>query len=670
MVKNKMKKIHIALAGNPNVGKSTLFNQLTGGDQHVGNWPGKTVAVKHGNFSVGDTQIEIIDLPGTYSFSSYSPEEEITRDFLINTPPDLVMNIVDASNLERNLYLTIQILETGIPTILLLNMQDVASSLGIKIDHQKLSDQLGGIPVLISSANDKNDWEKLKDQIVNPYPETEAISLPTPENGNEHPPAEDFDIAAAGTRYDFINQISNNSVQQENKRKVLSESIDNILTNRYLGIPIFLTIMYFVFNIVQNVSAPFLNWLDYLFTVPFSNWSTSLLSSLNAPEWLTSLVVDGVITSIGGVLVFLPSLYIMFFLLAILEHSGYLARAAFVMDKLMSKIGLHGKSFIPMILGFGCNVPAIYATRTLKNPKARILTALLIPFISCSARLPVYLIFSIAFFPENSNLVILVLYIFGILVAGLVGTILSCLIFKGESLSILVMELPNFRKPSVKAVLKYAGSQSMGFIKKAGTVIAVASIILWLLLNLPIGVENHRESYFGFVGEAISPVMEPAGFGNWEASGALITGLVAKEAVISTFNQIYRIDEIDNVQVDTNFIEDLQEIILSFGRSILEAGKEFISTFTFGLNIFDSQSNAGIIENVFLTSALQKSFTKLSAFAYLVFVLLYIPCVPTISALHHEFGWKWTSLAIFNSLAVPWVFAVAIFQIGSLLGFV
>jgi ferrous iron transport protein B len=663
-----MKKLYVALTGNPNVGKSTLFNQLTGGDQHVGNWPGKTVALKHGHFNVDDTQIEIIDLPGTYSFSAYSPEEEITHDFLVKTPPDMVINVVDTSNFERNLYLTVQILETGIPTILLLNMQDVAAAHGIQIDTEKLSAQLGGIPVLISSASNGGGWDKLKKQIVAPYPDIKQIDLQYEEEIEENAEYE-FDLEAASSRYDFISKISKTSLKQEKHKVAFSEKVDSILTNRYLGIPIFLVIMYFVFNLVQNVSAPFLNWLDYLFTGPFSNWATSLLASANAPAWVTSLVVDGVINSIGGVLVFLPSLYIMFLLLAVLEHSGYLARAAYVMDKLMSKIGLHGKSFIPMILGFGCNVPAIYATRTLKNPKARILTALLIPFMSCSARLPVYLIFSMAFFPENSNLIILLMYLTGIMVAGLVGTALSRLIFKGESLSILVMELPNFRKPSLKAILKYAGNQSGNFIKKAGTIIAVASIGLWMLLNLPFGIENPRDSYFGAVSVAISPIMEPAGFGNWEASGALLTGLVAKEAVISTFNQVYRIDEVQDTSNETAFIEDIQNIVISFGTSVVDAGKELLNTFTPGIDLFVEDSDSGIEKNIFLISALNQNFTPLSAFSYLIFILLYIPCVPTIAAFRHEFGWKWTSLAIFNSLAIPWVLSVGVFQIGKLLGF-
>ncbi len=663
-----MKKIYIALAGNPNVGKSTLFNQLTGGDQHVGNWPGKTVAVKHGHFKVEDTQIEIIDLPGTYSFSSYSPEEEITHDFLVNTPPDMVINVVDSSNFERNLYLTVQILETGIPTILLLNMQDVAYAHGMHIDTEKLSAQLGGIPVLVSSASNGRGWDKLKKQIVAPYPDIKQIDLhyrKITEKDTEY----EYGLETASSRYEFISEISKNSLRQEKQKVAISEKVDSILTNRYLGIPIFLVIMYFVFNLVQNVSAPFLNWLDYLFTGPFSNWATSLLTSANSPAWVTSLVVDGVINSIGGVLVFLPSLYVMFLLLAVLEHSGYLARAAYVMDKLMSKIGLHGKSFIPMILGFGCNVPAIYATRTLKNPKARVLTALLIPFMSCSAKLPVYIIFSLAFFPENSNMIILIMYFTGIMVAGLVGTALSKLIFKGESLSILVMELPNFRRPSLQAVLKYAGKHSGEFIKKAGTIIAVASIGLWLLLNLPLGIENPRDSYFGAVGVAISPIMEPAGFGNWEASGALVTGLIAKEAVISTFNQVYRIDEIQDTPDETTFIEDLQNIAVSFGTTIVDTGKELLNTFTPGITLFAEESDSETEENIFLIKALNQSFTPLSAFSYLIFILLYIPCVPTIAAFRHEFGWKWTSLAIFNSLAVPWVMSVGVFQIGMLLGF-
>ena len=657
------KKLFIALAGNPNVGKSTLFNQLTGGNQHVGNWPGKTVAIKHGHFNLNNTQVEIIDLPGTYSFSSYSPEEEITREFLFDTPPDLVINVVDSSNFERNLYLTVQILETGIPTILILNMQDVAVSRGITIDPKELSQSLGGIPVILSSENDEEAIQRIKKTISETYPKINKIKL-----SYEDAEGEDKKISDAKTRYEFVSNVVEKAVVQEEQKIAFSEKVDNILTNRFLGIPIFLTIMYLVFNLVQNVSAPFLNWLDYLFTGPISNWASTILSLANAPDWLVSLFQDGIIAGIGGVLVFLPSLFMMFLLLAILEHSGYLARAAFVMDKLMSKIGLHGKSFIPMILGFGCNVPAIYATRTLKNPKARILTALLIPFMSCSARLPVYMIFSIAFFPNNSNIIVLIMYLSGIMVAGLVGTIISKLLFKGEILNILVMELPNFRRPSVKAVFKYASRQTKDFLKKAGTVIALTSIVLWFLLNMPNGVQNPKDSYFGSIGQAIAPVFEPAGFGSWEASGALLAGLSAKEAVISSFYQIYNIEEHETVADKTTFDEDLKEIGLSFGFTIVESGKEILNTLTPGIDLFKEDSYDLQQQDISLISSLNESFTTLSAFSFLIFVLLYIPCVPTIGAIKQEFGWKWTSLSIFNSLAAPWLISIMVFQIGKLLG--
>jgi len=338
-----------------------------------------------------------------------------------------------------------------------------------------------------------------------------------------------------------------------------------------------------------------------------------------------------------------------------------------VMDRFMSKVGLHGKSFIPMVLGFGCNVPAIYATRTIEKREARLLTGLLIPFMSCSARLPVYLIFGMVFFPNNANLVIFLLYLVGIVVAAVIALLASRLIFRGRTLSIMVMELPSYRRPSLKAMLSYALMQSGEFLKKAGTVIVGFSILLWVLLNLPIGVSDPADSYFGRFSAVLSPTLEPAGFGTWEASGALVTGLVAKEMVVSTLAQVYHVPQNETTFEPRPLVEDIENLGLGLGTAVLDAGKALVDTFTPGVTLFpEERSDAE--ENTALSEAIMQAFTPLSAASYLVFVLLYVPCVATVSAQSQEFGWKWAMVSVAITLIVPWLFAVAIFQTGSLLG--
>lgn len=477
----------------------------------------------------------------------------------------------------------------------------------------------------------------------------------------------ELDLIFADNRYQFVRNIVGDTLtRRELEKPTLSDRIDRLLTNQYLGAPIFLIIMYFIFNLVQNVSAPFLDWIDYLFTGPLTHWTTAILTWLNAPGWLLSLSVDGVLAGLGGVLVFFPGLITMYFCLAVLEESGYLARAAFVMDRFMSKVGLHGKSFIPMILGFGCNVPAIYATRTIERREARLLTGLLIPFMSCSARLPVYLIFGLAFFPDHANLVITGMYITGIVVAAVVGIILSRTLFKGRTLSILVMELPAYRFPTLKCLIDYAWEQSKQFVRKAGVLIVVFSMGLWLLLNLPWGVTDHHQSYYGRLSTGLSPVLAPAGFGTMEASGALVTGLVAKEIVVSTLAQVYHAPQEVAAEENLSLWQDIQALLWGFGEAVLQSGKEFLEVFTPGISLFPDEGGNG--ENVALSRALQKAFTPLSAISFLLFVLLYVPCVATIGAQRQEFGWKWAAVSVAITLVVPWVMSVLVYQTGSLLG--
>ena len=477
---------------------------------------------------------------------------------------------------------------------------------------------------------------------------------------------EDVDIAITDARYQRVHELVQEVITRPPATTSLSDRIDQVIIHKWLGIPIFLALMYLVFNMVQNVSAPYLDYIDGVVSGPLTSWTTALLEWVHAPVWLISLLTDGIIAGVGGILVFLPGLLVMYIALAILEDSGYLARAAFVTDRFMAKLGLHGRSFVPMILCFGCNVPAIYATRTIENRSARILTGLLIPFMSCSARLPVYVIFGLAFFPRNGDFVIWSLYMIGILMAALIGTILSRTVFKGSPPGILLMEMPPYRLPSPRRVLNYAWEQSASFVRKAGTFILAGTIVFWALMHLPWGVASTQESYFGRVSGTVAPIFVPAGFGDWQQTGALLTGLLAKEMVVSTMAQVY-VGEVAGVEtaVSTTFIDDIKQITLGFVTATLNAGKELLETLTPGLSLFAAADDG---QDTALTTALQNAFTPLTAFAFLVFVLLYIPCIATVSAQAHEFGWRWALFSMVIMLVVPWTLSVFIYQGGRLLG--
>ena len=727
--------VRIALAGNPNAGKSTIFNALTGSRQHVGNWPGKTVEKKVGTFKFQNYRAEVIDLPGTYSLSAYSPEEQIARDFIVQEKPDLVVAVVDAANLERNLYLTAQILEAGVPLIVALNMSDVAESRGYQIDKAKLSELLGGVPVVQTIANKGVGLDQLREKIVefiengvasprrsieydrdiekeiailskeiSTIPaltevyqprwlavrllegEPDLVEMVKKTAGTQHLLkvydqslkrlrqiyGEDLDVVIADGRYGFVHGVVTTVLKRSRQQRLtISDRIDKIATNKWLGIPLFLALMYLVFNLVQNVSAPYLDWVDSVISGPISNWTTFLLAASGSPQWLVSLIRDGILAGVGGVLVFVPGLLVMYFSLAFLEDSGYLARAAFVMDRAMSALGLHGKSFIPMILSFGCNVPGIYATRTIESHSSRILTGLLIPFMSCSARLPVYVLFGLAFFPSRAGTVIWGMYVIGIVVAAIVGVVLSRTVFKGTEQGVFVMELPPYRMPTLKGLLIHMWEHTSAFVRKAGTVIVAIAVVVWFLLNVPWGVENPRDSYFGRLSAAISPIFAPLGFDSWQAAGSLITGFIAKEVVISTMSEIYVGEEEDAESAPfTPFLTDVQDIVVGFGAATVSAGQELIEVLTPGFTLFageEEEEDAGQIE---LSKALQSTFTPLTALAFLIFVLLYVPCVATVAAQAQEFGWRWAAFSVVLNMAVAWFAAFVVYQGGQLLGFV
>jgi len=489
---------------------------------------------------------------------------------------------------------------------------------------------------------------------------------------------DDVDTIIADRRYGWINGLVKEVVQRSQiEKRTLSDKIDKVLTSRVFGIPFFLAVMWVVFKITTDLSAPMLDWIDGVISGPISKWVVAILEWIGlGGTWVESLFIDGIIAGVGGVLVFVPVMAFLYVALAILEDSGYMARAAFVMDRLMHGLGLHGKSFLPMIIGFGCTVPALMATRTLDNEKDRILTGLLVPFMSCGARLPVYVLLASIFFPENSGMVIFWMYILGIVVAILVGLLLKNTIFKGKEQSPFVMELPPYRLPTFKSISIHMWERTSAFVKKAWSLILITSVIIWLLLAMPLGggafaetpVEN---SAFASVSQAIAPVFDPLGFGDWKMSGPLVTGFVAKEVVISTMNQVYDLEEVEEEASDqTSFLEDVGVILVSFINATWDTIKSI--PLIIGVDLFDADEEP---EPTALMNAVEEGFGEtsnghgaLASVGYMAFVLLYTPCMVAIAAEKKELGAKWMWLSIFGQLAIAWLVAFLIFQGGLLFG--
>ncbi|MCX7709311.1 MAG: ferrous iron transport protein B [Clostridia bacterium] len=674
-----------ALVGNPNCGKTTMFNEMTGSTQYVGNWAGVTIEKKEGKARKTKEDIRIIDLPGIYSLSPYSMEEIIARDYIINEKPDVIINIVDVTNIERNLYLTTQVMELGIPVVVALNMMDALEAKGDKVDISVLGKSLG-VPVVCTSANKGHGISELLEKAIqvaqaakgkavlsdikmydeeiekciseiekklvsalkekNVNPRWAAIKLlEGDEKAKERLNAKesliediqlyqeklekhydnDMETVIADNRYRFISDIVSKAVQKKFKGSelTLSDKIDKVVTHKILAIPMFLLVMFAVFQITFGAVGSFtIDWTDAFINETVAGFATTWLEAGGAAEWLKALVVEGIIAGLGSILVFVPQIMIMFFFLSILEDSGYMARAAFVMDRLLRKLGLSGKSFIPMLMGFGCSTPAIMAARTLENEKDRRLTIILTPFMSCGARLPVYALFTAAFFAQNQSLVIFSIYLLGIIVAILSGILLKNTVLKGEAAP-FVMELPPYRIPTFKGLMIHMWDRGKGFIKKAGTVIFAASVIIWFCQSFSFSltmVEDASQSIFGVVGTFIAPFFAPLGFGEWKSAVALLTGFVAKEAVVATMGILHGVGEVGEDSVE-------------------------------------------------LAAALQASFTPLKAYAFMAFTLLYMPCLAAFAAIKREMNsWKWTLFTVGYQTAAAWIVSMLIFQGGRLLG--
>ncbi len=735
----------IALAGNPNVGKSTIFNALTGSRQHTGNWPGKTVEKKEGRLRLDGGDVVVVDLPGTYSLTAFSIEEIVSRDFIINEQPGAVVAVVDAANLERNLYLVTQLLELEVPVIVALNMTDIARGRGLTIDANKLSRRLNNAPVIEMVGNSGIGMDALKGAIQRlsqpnppqparvPYDDVleqeitplasaiEAIPilaeqyrprwlaiklLEADTDVNERLAAyptlitqadaaaeriedatgEDAETLITDGRYGFINRVVSGALSRPREAmETTSDRIDRVLTHRHYGVPIFLLLMWVVFQFTANVSAPFLDFVDGLIGGPITTWATSLFGVFGlSGTWLEALIIDGVIAGVGGVLVFVPVLMSLYLAIGVLEDSGYMARAAFVMDRVMRAMGLHGKSFLPMLVGFGCTVPAVYATRTLENEDDRRLTGFLVTFMSCGARLPVYVVIGAAFFGANSGNLIFGMYLLGIGVALATGWALKKTVYRNKPPQPFVMELPPYRAPRLRDVWRQTWERTSSFVRKATTVILASSIVIWLMMAIPLsggGSFNDvapEDSVFGTVSETISPLFAPAGFGNWQASGSLITGFVAKEVVIGTMSQIYAGEDVAEADEPVpTFTEDLSSIATSFGEAVVLTGQEIVNIVPRTVNIVPGISIAeadflgaggGEDDTTALESALTQVFTPLAAIAFTVFVLLYTPCMVTVAAMRQEFGTRFTLYQIAYTFAIAWLAATVVFQIGTLLG--
>lgn len=718
------KPLVIAVAGNPNAGKSTLINALAGARLHVGNWPGVTVEKKTAVFQYQNREITLVDLPGTYSLSPYTQEEVIARDYLVQEQPDVIINVVDAANLGRNIYFTLQLLELGVPVVMALNMYDEVREKGFRIDTEAVATMLG-VAVVPTVATQREGLDRLLASVlicadgagckgpvgVNYGNDVEAVvhrlvsnmAAKTPDDLRTYPQrwlalkvmegdeeilkksgiklddplrlqatrhlreahGEDLEAFMADLRYGLAAGLVREALQKPEKRKrELTERIDAVVLNRHLGLPVFFLAMWLVFKLTFDLSAPFTDWIDKSASGPIKRQATVFLAGIGAPDWIASLLTEGVIASVGMVLTFVPAIFAMMFFITFLEGSGYMARAAFVMDRAMHAIGLHGKSFIPMLLGFGCNVPAIYATRTLENSRDKALTALLIPLMSCGARLPVYVVFTGAFFTAYAGTVLWSLYVLGMALAVCMGLLFKKTLFRGES-PLFIMELPPYRLPTARSLTIHTWEKGKHFLVKAGTYILAVSVFVWFLLHLPWGVVQKQDSYLGKAGQAIAPIFTPLGFGTWEASAALISGIVAKEIIVATMAEVYAAKPEEKEGKTPSFAEDAKEVVVTFGAAGREAVTNVISTFgVASLTAEEKEETAG------LKQVIAKTFTPLSAYAFMVFVLLYMPCVIVIVAMRQEFGtWKWAGLAIVYQTTLAWGTAFLIYQGGSLLGF-
>jgi ferrous iron transport protein B len=660
------KEIRAAFVGNPNCGKTTLFNAITGSKLKVANWPGVTVEKITGEAMYKDYHLSIVDTPGIYSLTCYTIEEKVTRNCVMDDEIDVIINVVDASNLERNLYLTLQLLELGKPVILALNMMDIVRDRGMEIDLHRLPELLGDIPVVPVSAAKNEGLDILlhaavhhhlegpkqhvltyPDEIENKIAKLEVIMqarypehssrrwhaiklLEWDEDVRADHPINILDVADKNyekeiiqAKYAYIDEVVEEVLFHKQEKAAMTDKVDRLLTHPFWGVPIFLCIIALVFMLTfavgDSLKAVFEVALDR-----FSNLVNEGLQAIHTADWMISLVCDGIIAGVGGILTFIPNIFILFLALAILEDSGYMARVAYVMDGIMGKVGLSGKAFLPMILGFGCTVPAIMATRALETERDRRKTIFVTPFMSCSARLPIYVLFADIFFGKAAPIACFSMYVIGLVVAILVAKVIN-LFEKGSNNESLLIELPEYKKPNPKTIRIYVWNKISDYLTKAGTTIFMASIVIWFVLNFGLHgmVDNPGDSFGAMIGRIMVPVLRPAGLGMWQIGVALISGISAKEVVVSSFAVLFGITNANSVEGMSLILSNIRSSIPDFGA--------------------------------------------LNAFSLMVFCLLYVPCAATIGTIKKESGsLKFTFKMMAFQLLLAYVAAVLIFQIGSL----
>lgn len=737
----------ICIVGNPNCGKTTLFNALTGSKQKVGNWPGVTVDKKVGSYSYEGENVEIVDLPGIYSItpaSSSGEDERIARDYILTDEAQAVINIVDASNLERNLYLTAQLIEMRVPVIVAVNMLDIAKNHKIEVKLEALQKALGCPVVGLVAARDQGVRELqkaiaqfLKNPSVPPMGVTfderiekarEAITQGLHEHGVTRPewfalqllegapaiaeklPQEavaavqtyvdevntafegDADIAVADARYGFVSEVTQKAlVRHGEMNSTMTDKIDRVVLNRWLGLPIFLAIMYVMFLFTQNLGGAFIDFFDITFAGIFVDGFGRLLEAVGSPEWLKVFLADGIGVGLTTVATFIPPIFFLFLFLAMLEDSGYMARAAFVMDRIMRAMGLPGKAFVPLIVGFGCNVPAIMATRTMDKASDRIITIMMAPFMSCGARMPVYVLFATAFFPSSGQNLVFAIYLIGILAAIITGFLIKRVVLPGE-VSAFVMEIPPYHLPTFKGVMMRTWDRLKSFLSRAGRVIVVICAVLGFLNSWgtdgSFGNEDSKNSVLSEIGYTIAPVLSPLGVTqeNWPAAVGVFTGIFAKEAVVGTLNSLY--DQMAREQNEQAGVAaapqdgaaqeeadegwSLSAILTEAAGTVVDNLAGLGSAFTdpLGIAVDDLSDTAAAAEQQEVTvttiDMMQKLFgSQLAAFAYLMMVLLYMPCVAAIAAVYREAGAAWTIFLGAWTTVLGYSAATIVYRVGT-----
>ncbi|WP_370516539.1 Fe(2+) transporter permease subunit FeoB [Gilliamella sp. Pas-s95] len=717
----------LALIGNPNCGKTTLFNVLTGSKQRVGNWPGVTVERKTGIFTYHHTQYEVIDLPGTYSIEpdplSVSQDELIARQFVLSESDSLIINIIDATNLQRSLYLTCQLIDLQVPMIVVLNMIDAVKAMGEQINVDLLSTLLGCPVVAISSRQKmglQGFYQQIENMVIRPYTAQPSIDLlgddqqaviqrylcDLPEDSvvrqfnrwqlidallddsryrlsqcetkmladcrlslakwcdNE------IDVALASARYDTIDVICKKVIEKPRElSRHFSDRLDNITLGRITGIPFFLLAMYAMFMVAINFGAVFIDFFDVLFGTIFVNGTTELLHTINAPNWITAILANGIGRGIQTVSTFIPVIGAMFFCLSFLEDSGYLARAAMVIDRLMRSIGLPGKAFVPMLVGFGCGVPAIMGTRTLESTRDRIMSICMIPFMSCGARLPVYALFAVIFFPKNSSIVVFALYLFGIAVAMVTGFVLKFTLLKG-SLTPFIMEIPVYRIPTLSSLISLTWQRLTSFIFRAGKAIVLMVTVLSVLNSWGsdglFRQESSQNSMLSVVSQKITPAFAPMGINhdNWPATVGIFTGIFAKESVIATLNSLYAIDD-DNEQAEPfSLSQGILEALATIPKNLASLSNAVLDPLGFNTASQDMDSlQVDLAVDSTTISQIKNGFgTPSAAMSYLIFILLYTPCAAALGAVYREAGFKWMVFVAIWTFTVAWLTATIYYQ--------